>query len=132
MVTAQTMMEFSCPLKVLWDTVTNLEHTTWRSDLARVEVLGEGCFAEHTRSGYVTRFTVTACDTLHFWAFTMENSNMSGTWEGHFEEIANGSRLVCTEMVKAKHWWMHPFVPGYLKRQQKRYLDDLYRALLDK
>ena len=24
-----------------------------------------------------------------------------------------------TETVNAKHWWMRPFVPGYLKRQQR-------------
>ena len=62
----------------------------------------------------------------------MENGNMSGAWEGHFEGTANGSRLVCTETVNAKRWWMRPFVPGYLKRQQALYLNDLRRALSGK
>ena len=30
----------------------------------------------------------------------------------------------------SKRWWMRPFVPGYLKRQQKRYLEDLRKKLL--
>ena len=38
--------------------------------------------------------------------------------------------LTCTETVTAKHWWMRPFVPGYLKRQQKLYLCDLRKELL--
>ena len=85
---------------------------------------------EHTRSGHATEFTVTACEPLRRWAFTMENGNMSGSWEGIFEATGDGTRVICTETVNAKHWWMRPFVPGYLKRQQKLYLDDLRRELL--
>ena len=54
---------------------------------------------------------------------------MSGTWEGIFEAAKEGTWLHCTETVNAKHWWMRLFVPGYLKQQQKRYLDDLRREL---
>ena len=55
---------------------------------------------------------------------------MSGSWEGIFEAAEGGTRLTCTETVNAKRWWMRPVVPGYLKRQQKLYLDDLRRELL--
>lgn len=132
MAASQVTAEFSCPVETLWHTVTDLEHTAWRSDIERVEVWDAAHFVEHTRGGYATRFTVTACEAPRFWAFTMENCNMSGAWEGHFEETANGSRLVCTETVNAKRWWMRPFVPGYLKRQQALYLNDLRRALSGK
>ena len=132
MAASQVTVEFSCPVETLWHTVTDLEHTGWRSDLARVEILDESRFVEHTRNGYATCFTVTAREAPRFWAFTMENGNMSGAWEGHFEETANGSRLVCTETVTAKCWWMRPFVPGYLKRQQALYMEDLRRALSSK
>jgi hypothetical protein len=94
-----------------------------------VEVLDEAHFVEHTPSGYATNFTVTACEPPRFWAFTMENGNMSGSWEGIFEVVEGGTRLTCTETVTGKHWWMRPFVPGYLKRQQRLYLDDLRREL---
>ena len=46
------------------------------------------------------------------------------------ETAESGTRLICTETVTARHWWMYPFVPGYLKRQQKLYLDDLRKILL--
>ena len=61
--------------------------------------------------------------------FIMENGNMSGSWEGVFESAEDGAQLHCTETINAKHWWLHPFVPGYLKRQQRLYLDDLRREL---
>ena len=79
--------------------------------------------------GYTTNFTVIALAPPHRWAFTMENNNMSGSWEGTFETVAGGTRLTCIETVNAKHWWMRPFVPGYLKRQQKLYLNDLRKEL---
>ena len=129
MAASQVTVEFSCPVETLWHTVTDLEHTAWRSDIERVEILDAAHFVEHTRSGYATRFTVTACEALRLWAFTMENGNMSGAWEGIFTAEEGGTRLTCTETIAAKHWWMRPFVPSYLRRQQRRYLADLERAV---
>ena len=129
MPTSKMSVHFSCPVERVWQVVTDLSNTAWRSDLKRVEVLDEIHFVEHTKSGYATNFTVTACEPLRRWAFTMENGNMSGSWEGIFESAEDGTQLLCTETVNAKHWWMRPFVPGYLRRQQKLYLDDLRREL---
>ena len=129
MATSKVTVSLPCPVERVWQTVTDLSHTAWRSDLARVEVLDETHFVEHTPSGYATNFTVTACEPLCRWAFTMENGNMSGSWEGIFQAAEGGTRLHCTETVSAKRWWMRPFVPGYLKRQQRLYLDNLRKEL---
>lgn len=129
MATSKVTVSLPCPVERVWQTVTDLSHTAWRSDLARVEVLDETHFVEHTQSGYATNFTVTACEPLCRWAFTMENGNMSGSWESIFQATEGGTRLHCTETVSAKRWWMRPFVPGYLKRQQRLYLDDLRKEL---
>ena len=93
MATSKVTVHFPCPVEQVWQAVTDLSHTAWRSDLARVEVLNESRFVEHTQSGYATEFTVTACESLRRWAFTMENGNMSGSWEGIFETAENGTRL---------------------------------------
>lgn len=130
MATSKVTVQFPCPVEQVWQTVTNLAHAAWRSDLAQVEILDKTHFTGHTKSGYATNFTVTACEPPHFWAFTMENDNMSGSWEGIFEAAEGGTHLHCTETVTARHWWMRPFVPSYLKRQQKRYLDNLRKELL--
>ena len=129
MATSKGKVHFPCPVERVWQTVTDLAHTGWRSDLARVEVLDETHFVEYTKSGYATHFTIMACEPPRLWAFTMENGNMSGSWEGIFETAEDGTRLHCTETVNAKRWWMRPFVPGYLRRQQRLYLDDLRREL---
>ena len=126
---SRVIVHFPCPVERVWQVVTDLADTDWRNDLKGVEVLDQTHFVEHTKSGYATNFTVTACEPFHRWAFTIENGNMSGSWEGIFETAEDGTRLHCTETVNAKRWWMRPFVPGYLKRQQKLYLDDLRREL---
>ena len=130
MATFRVTEYFPYPVERVGQTVTDLMNTAWRSDLKRVEVLDEAHFVEHTKSGYATNFTVTAYDPLRRWAFIMENGNMSGSWEGIFATAKGGTRIYCTETVNAKHWWMRPFVPGYLKRQQRLYLDDLRKELL--
>lgn len=129
MAVSKVTHSFPCTVEQLWQIVTDLTHTDWRSDLARVEVLDETRFVEHTKSGYATQFAVTFREPKQFWAFTMENGNMSGSWEGRFEAVEGGSRLICVETVNGKRWWMRPFVPGYLKRQQKLYMDDLLREV---
>lgn len=130
MATSKVTAYFSCPVERVWNTVTDLMQTAWRTDLERVKVLDEDHFVEYTKSGYSISFTITACEPPRFWAFIMENGNISGSWEGLFEKAKGGAQLTCTETVIAKHWWMRPFVIGYLKRHQKLYLDDLRRELL--
>ena len=93
MATSRVTEYFPYPVEQVWQTVTDLTNTAWRSDLKRVEVLDETHFVEHTKSGYATNFTVTAYEPLRRWAFTMENGNMSGSWEGSFEAAENGTRL---------------------------------------
>ena len=129
MAISQGTVFFPFPVERVWGTVTDRTRTAWRSDLAQVDILDETHFVERTKSGYATHFTVTAWEPLRRWAFTMENDNLSGSWEGRFEEAPGGTRLTYTETVTAKRWWIRPFVPGYLKKQQKGYWEDLKRAL---
>ena len=79
MAISKVTRSFPCTVEHLWQIVTDLSHTDWRSDLARVEVLNEAHFVEHTKSGYATHFAVTSCEPKQFWAFTMENGNRSGS-----------------------------------------------------
>lgn len=129
MLTSKVTVRFPCPVERVWEVMTDRTNTAWRSHLARVEVLDETHFVEYTKRGYATDFTVTACDPLCRWTFTMENGNMSRAWEGIFAATEGGAQLTCTETVHGKRWWMGPFVSGYLRRQQRWYLENLGREL---
>lgn len=116
-------------VRTVWETVTNLEDCTWRSDLSRIAVVDERRFVEYTKEGYATEFTVTEVQPCARWAFRMENSNMKGSWLGVFTAGDGWMEVVFTEDVSAKKRWMKPFVGIYLKKQQARYMEDLRRAL---
>lgn len=59
----------------------------------------------------------------------MENSNMRGHWTGIFSTQNGQTEIELIEDVMAKKLILKPFVKAYLKRQQKRYVLDLRKAL---
>ncbi len=120
---------FPANVKEVWDIVTSLENYQWRSDLSRIEVLNEKQFAEYTKEGFSTTFTITVSEPYKHWEFDMENSNMSGHWVGFFSEKDGNTEIVFTENVTAKKLIMKPFVKSFLKKQQSQYIADLKKAL---
>lgn len=129
MVTSTLQTTLPYPSEQVWQVVTDLTDTAWRSDIARVERTGPGAFVEYTPAGVATRFTVTAQEPCRRWEFRLENSSLRGRWVGEFAPQGGGTRLRFTEEVQPKRWWMGPFAKGYLKGQQARYAGDLRRAL---
>lgn len=67
MVTSTLQITLPYPPEQVWQVVTDLTDTAWRSDIARVEVTGPGAFVEYTPAGVATRFTVTAQEPCRRW-----------------------------------------------------------------
>lgn len=123
--------EFLTDVKKVWEIVTSLEEYSWRSDLDRIEVSGQGKeFIEFTKDGYSTRFVITAFEPYKRYEFDMENDNMKGHWTGIFSYENGVTTIDFTENVEAKKLIMKPFVKGYLKKQQMAYIEDLRKALV--
>lgn len=123
--------EFLTDVKKVWEIVTSLEEYSWRSDLNRIEVSGQGKeFIEFTKDGYSTRFVITAFEPYKRYEFDMENDNMKGHWTGIFSYENGVTTIDFTENVEAKKLIMKPFVKGYLKKQQTAYIEDLRKALV--
>ena len=121
--------DFHAELQKVWEIVTSLEDTAWRSDLSRVEIIDDKQFVEYTTSGCQTAFTVTVREECRRWEFDMENDNMHGHWTGIFSSKGNITTIDFTEDVTAKKWFMKPFIGAYLKKQQALYITDLRKAL---
>jgi len=52
---------FNADIQTVWNIVTNNENYSWRSDLSKIEIIGnEEEFIEHTKEGFQTIFTITA------------------------------------------------------------------------
>ena len=125
--TITTVLPFD--VHAVWTSVTDVRHYGWRSDLSRTEVRSEKEFVEYARNGYATTFTVTKLEDCKRWEFDMENTNMRGHWTGVFRSRGDNTEIQFTEVVTAKKWMLKPFVKGYLKKQQARFVTDLKQAL---
>lgn len=130
MAIANIRVLLDCEIEKVWDMVTNLEDCSWRSDLARIEVLQNKQFVEYTKEGYATTFTVTVEVPYQRWEFDMENANMRGHWAGIFTRKGGQTEIDFTEEVTARNPLMNVFLKLYLKKQQARYVSDLKKALL--
>lgn len=120
---------FSCDVQTVWDIVTSLTDYAWRSDLAKIECVGEKEFIEYTKDGFATTFTIKEQVPCERWEFDMENDNMKGHWVGVFSQKDGQTEIDFTEDVSAKKLVMKPFVGMYLKRQQAQYVADLKKAI---
>lgn len=129
MAISNTKTTVKAKLQDVWDVVTSLENYQWRSDIKEIVVISEKKFIETTKDGYTTVFTVTRTEPYACWEFDMENENIQGHWKGLFYAKGDETEIDFTEIVTAKNLIMKPFVKGYLKKQQERYVLDLKKAV---
>lgn len=120
---------FPCKLERVWKTVTDLENYSWRSDLEKIEIINESNFVEHSKDGTKTSFKITVSKYCSRWEFDLENVNICGHWTGVFTECGGKTTIEFTENITAKKLFMKPFVKGFLKKQQARYIEDLKKEL---
>ena len=125
MTTSNMKVTILCPIEIVWDTVTNLNDFSWRSDLKDVRIIDENNFIEITKNGVETYFRITECIKYQSWIFEIENKNIKGTWVGKFFSKGDKTILDFTENVISKKIIFKPFISLYLKRQQRIYFKDL-------
>ena len=114
-----------CPVEIVWDTVTNLNNFSWRSDLKDVKIIDEHNFIEISKNGIETYFRITECIKYRSWIFEIDNKNIKGFWLGKFYSKGDKTILDFTENVVSKKLIFKPFISLYLKRQQRIYFKDL-------
>ena len=129
MATASIKATFQCDIEKLWNTVTSLAQYSWRSDISKIERLNDTQFAEYTKDGYETKFTITAIKPYERWEFDIENDNIKGHWIGLFSQNGDETAIDFTECIMAKKLLMKPFIKGYIRKQQTLYVTDLEKAL---
>ncbi len=122
---------FHADIEKVWQVVTSMTNTKWRSDLNKVEVLeDQKVFVEYTTQDFSTTFTITEFEPMKFYAFEMENVNMKGKWTGEFFSLSDHkTKIHFAEAIQAKKIYLRSFVKSYLKKQQKTYVNDLTKYL---
>lgn len=117
------------PVEKVWDIVVSLEGYAWRSDITNIEVIDDNTFVEYTKQGFPTTFVIVDKTPYTRYAFSIDNANMQGMWEGLFSFENGQTTITFTEEVEVKKKWMKPLAKGFLKKQQKQYMEDLKKAL---
>ena len=125
MATSNMKVTILCPIETVWDTVTNLNDFSWRSDLKAVKIIDEHNFIEIAKNGIETYFRIIECIKYQSWIFEIDNKNIKGTWIGKFYSKGDKTILDFTENVVSKKIIFKPFISLYLKRQQRIYFKDL-------
>ena len=118
-----------CDSRRVWDALTDAEaYPRWRSGVSRTELTPNG-FIEYTPNGFATRFTVTQRREGALWGFDIENDNLTGSWLGELSSAGNGTLATFTELVRLKNPILLPLVKPYLRRRQRRFVEELKAAL---
>lgn len=126
MIKSNLKQEFNCDIEKLWCIVTDNTNYTWRSDLAKIEIIDDTRFVEYTKNNFPTNFTITKQDYLKKYCFDFKNSNINGKWIGHFIKIDDEKTLLdFTEEIEVDSLLMKLLAKPYLGSQQKRYFRDL-------
>ena len=118
-----------CDSHRVWDALTDAEaYPRWRSGVSRTELTPKG-FIEYAPNGFATRFTVTQRREGALWGFDIENDNLTGSWLGELSSAGNGTLVTFTELVRLKNPILLPLVKPYLRRRQRRFVEELKAAL---
>ena len=118
-----------CDSRRVWDALTDAEaYPRWRSGVSRTELTPKG-FIEYAPNGFATRFTVTQRREGALWGFDIENDNLTGSWLGELSSAGNGTLATVTELVRLKNPILLPLVKPYLRRRQRRFVEELKAAL---
>lgn len=118
-----------CDSRRVWDALTDAEaYPRWRSGVSWTELTPKG-FIEYAPNGFATRFTVTQRREGALWGFDIENDNLTGSWLGELSSAGNGTLATFTELVRLKNPILLPLVKPYLRRRQRRFMEELKAAL---
>lgn len=129
MAKSNVKVTFLCPVEKVWDTVTDLRNYKWRSDINKICIVDDRNFEEYSKEGIVTSFQVTNKKEYVLWELALENQNIKGKWIGRFYRHGDNTTLDFMEDVRAKKWFLIPFVGSYLRKQQKQYFINLKKEL---
>jgi len=122
--------EIPCPVERVWAVVTDLRHWHWRSNVTDLRATRDGrTFVEYDRRGVATYYRVTAFAPRRWYALDIINERLSGSWEGFFVSSEGGTRVEFTETIQTGNPVSEFLAGTYLRRKQRQYMTDLFRAL---
>lgn len=120
-------VDFKSSVEKVFKTVSNIMDCSWRSDLAKVEKVGDAQYIEYNRKNRLTKIKVTDCRENIQFEYDVQNDYYTGHWCGQFAPLKdNGCRLYLLFYFEP-HSLMAKFVN--VDKFEARYIEDLKKEL---
>lgn len=130
MIKSTIKAEINASIDDVFKIITDNNNYSWRSDLDKINIVGDNKFVEYAKNGFPTEFTITDCVPNNYYAFNIDNANMYGRWYGKFTTVNNNTVIEFTEELTAKKSLPKFLIKLYIKKQQKQYVKDLKNHIL--
>lgn len=130
MIKSTIKAEINASIDDVFKIITDNNNYSWRSDLDKIDIVGDNKFVEYAKNGFPTEFTITDCIPNSYYAFNIDNANMSGRWYGKFDSVNDITVVEFTEELTAKKALPKFLIKLYIKKQQKQYVKDLKNHIL--
>lgn len=131
-ITSKSTSEFGSDIDLIWHLLTDNTDYAWRSDVQEITIQESGNrFTEISNEGIATEFTVAMRIPHQRYVLDLQNKNFTGRFTAILEKNNSRTRVDFTEDLEmAGKNRIKAFICGkYLKKQQKRYLEDMKKAL---
>lgn len=121
--------EINASIDDVFKIITDNNNYSWRSDLDRIDIVGDNKFVEYAKNGFPTEFTITDCVPNSYYAFNIDNANMYGRWYGKFTSMNENTVIEFTEELTAKKALPRFLIKLYSIKQQRQYVKDLKKLI---
>lgn len=133
MATSKTKTIINSNIQQVWKTILDIDnYSTWRSNINNIKIINEKQFIEYTNGSCYTLFTTTNIEEYKRWEFDVDSRKVEGHWIGIFTSKGDKTEINFIEYVNAKKFYLQPFLKFYLKKQQKQFVKDLKKYLIQK
>lgn len=116
------------PIEKVWDVLTDIEHTSWRSDLLHCEKISEDDFREYTTKKTTIDVHITCKKPYGQYEFDMKNKYYTGHWIGILKEVDQDMTQLELHQKINIHSRIVEFLSCFfmdLDKYQRQYVTDL-------
>lgn len=115
--------------KEIYEIITNNEFYLWRSDLSDIKIIDNKNFIEYTNKNFPTFFSIIKKIKNKKYEVSMNNNNLEGKFIVELKQIENKTELIIREEVEIIDNKKKMLGKLFLKKMQKKYVDDLIKEL---
>lgn len=131
-IVSKSTAEFGSDVERIWHLLTDTADYAWRSDLQKITVQESGNrFTEISKEGIATEFTTAMRIPHQRYVLDLQNKNFTGRFTAILEKNNSRTRIDFIEdlEMKGSSRLKALLCRQYLKKQQKRYIEDMRKAL---